>query len=385
MGKLCIYLPPFASDYSGVCSALFDFDCLVAINDASCCTSHYVYYDEPRWEGKPRPTFSTQLRSIDAILGNDDRVRDCVLRAAAEVDTEMIALVGTPVPAITGMDMDGIACEIESRCGRITLGFGTTGFAYYDHGVVMAGKALLDRFAVEKLPVKPGCLNILGMTPLDFGAVGNDTDLCAALADAGHTVNACLFMGSALPDVSRLSLAEVNLAVSSAGVSLARRLLDRFGTPYVPAFPMGLRHFRALSAFLQGEEDVFPPVEEEGGRILILLDQVMGNSLRSALRLAGCRNPISVASFFGWDRELAMPGDFPISSERQLIERLRSGEFSYGICDPLVAAVPEVSCLVHFDLVHPAVSGRMCGSKVPRYLDEQFDHWLDEVTASVRS
>lgn len=385
MGKLCIYLPPFASDYSGVCSALFDFDCLIAINDASCCTSHYVYYDEPRWGEKSRPTFSTQLRSIDAILGNDDRVRDCVLQAAREVDTQMIALVGTPVPAITGMDMDGIACEIESRCGRVTLGFGTTGFAYYDHGVVLVGKALIDRFAVEKLPVERDCLNILGMTPLDFGAVGNDSDLCAALSGAGHAVNACLFTGSSPEEVSRLSRAGLNLAVSSAGVSLARRLLDTFGTPYVPAFPMGLRHFRALSAFLAGEKDVFPPVEEEGGRILIVSDQVMGNSLRSALRLAGCRNPVSVASFFGWDPELAMPGDFHVSSERQLIERLRSGEFSYGICDPLVAAVPEVSGLVHFDLVHPAVSGRMYASEVSRYLDERFDHWLDEVTAATRS
>ena len=39
MGKLSIYLPPFAGDYSGVCSALYDFNCLIVLCDASCCRS----------------------------------------------------------------------------------------------------------------------------------------------------------------------------------------------------------------------------------------------------------------------------------------------------------------------------------------------------------
>ncbi|MCF0120512.1 MAG: hypothetical protein HUJ65_02645, partial [Oscillospiraceae bacterium] len=102
MGKLCIYLPPFASDYSGVCSALFDLNCLTVINDASCCTGHFVYYDEPRWTKVQRPTLSTQLRSTDAVFGNDSKVVDCVLRASEQVKTDMIAVVGTPVPALTG-------------------------------------------------------------------------------------------------------------------------------------------------------------------------------------------------------------------------------------------------------------------------------------------
>ena len=109
MGQLCIYLTPFASDYSGVCSVLFDLDCMTAINDASCCTSHYVFYDEPRWSGRVRPLFNTALRNIDAILGNDEKIVANICKAASSIDTEMLAVVGTPVPAIIGMDTEGIA------------------------------------------------------------------------------------------------------------------------------------------------------------------------------------------------------------------------------------------------------------------------------------
>ena len=48
MNNLSIWLPPFAGDYSGACSALFDFNALIILNDAACCTRNYVEYEEPR-------------------------------------------------------------------------------------------------------------------------------------------------------------------------------------------------------------------------------------------------------------------------------------------------------------------------------------------------
>ena len=179
MAKLCIYLPPFASDYTGVCSALFDMNCLIAINDANCCTARYVYWDEPRWEENVRPVFSTQLRTVDAILGNDEKVIDAVSQMAKGLSISQIALVGTPVPAITGMDMEGIACEIEDRTGICTFGFSTTGFGYYDCGIAAAGKELIRRFTkkADRSPIIPHSVNILGMTPLDYGNNGNDMEI----------------------------------------------------------------------------------------------------------------------------------------------------------------------------------------------------------------
>ena len=153
MAKLSVFLPPFASDYTGVCSSLYDLGFLSVIADASCCTGHYAYYDEPRWEKSPRPIFSAQLHALDAVMGNDERLVRCVLDAARDVESDAVAVVGTPVPAITGMDLSGIACEIEARAKKPCLGFDTSGFETYDRGIIAAGRALIERFfKAEKTP-----------------------------------------------------------------------------------------------------------------------------------------------------------------------------------------------------------------------------------------
>ena len=42
---LRMYLPPFAPDYSGVCSTLFELRGIVVIHDAGGCTGNYTGYD----------------------------------------------------------------------------------------------------------------------------------------------------------------------------------------------------------------------------------------------------------------------------------------------------------------------------------------------------
>lgn len=377
MAKLSVYIPPFASDYTGVCSALFDFDCLVAVNDASCCTGHYVYFDEPRWAQKQRPTFSTQLRNVDAILGNDEKVIQRVLDMAEEIKSGTVALVGTPVPAITGMDMQGMACEIESRCGRPSFGFGTTGIKYYDSGIAMAGKALIERFA-EYCDVKPGAVNLLGVTPLDYGNCGNEAAMVKALENMGYEVNASLFMRTSFDDVKRLAAAELNIAVSYSGYECAKLLKNKFGTHYVTAAPMGKEFFR--EAVKQGQNGFASDIEtdSDSGKILIVGDQIMANSLRQALRINGSHAEITVAGFFGWSRRLAEQGDFHIDSEKKYVLALREGNYDMLIADPMLHEIPGTDNVRKVALVHPAVSGRMGWDNVYDYLGSEFDRWLKD-------
>ncbi|MDO5845447.1 MAG: nitrogenase component 1, partial [Methanocorpusculum sp.] len=220
MAKLCIWLPPLAADYSGVCSVFFDLNGITAVSDASCCTDNYVNYDEPRWAEQRKNVFCISLRTIDAVLGSDAKIVSRILEAAAVLRPELIAFVGTPVSALIGMDAEGIACEIEAWAGVPSLGFASSGFRYYDEGIVMAGSALIDRFAEDALIAVPRRLNILGMTPLDFGSVGNDLDFCAFFVKAGFDVR-CFCMGMSLDDIRTIGSAGINLAVSSAGIALA--------------------------------------------------------------------------------------------------------------------------------------------------------------------
>lgn len=369
MGKLCIYLPPFAADYSGVCSALYDLNCLTVINDASCCTAHYVYYDEPRWENAPRTVFCTSLRNVDAILGDDEKVIERVCDMAHKTSPSLIAFVGTPVPAIIGMDTAGIAYEVEALTGIPSLGFDTTGFAYYDRGIIMAGKALIRRFAKapsdEELQAARDerRVNIVGMTPLDHGAHGADDKLVRLLKSAGMKVGARFFMGLTLEQVERCASASLNLAVSSSGITLCRFLERRFGTPYVIGMPQTQKELETLFASTTRDANRVnlddTAKDAEGSRTLIVADQVVGNSMRARMRKTGDSHPIDVASFFGWHEDMAQSGDAFLRDEMDYLKLLKTGRYTTLAADPLLGNIPLASSLEFVPIVHPAVSSKL--------------------------
>ena len=367
MGQLCIYLTPFASDYSGACSALFDLNCMTAINDGGCCTSHYVYYDEPRWTGEIRPVFSTAIRSIDSILGNDDKIINSICEAAQSMDVEMIAVVGTPVPALTGMDLEGIAAEIEYRTGHPCFGFNTTGFHYYDRGIFAAGKALVDRFA-EPMEVVPGRVNLCGMTPLDLGSCGNDSLLVQQLQAQGYEVGCRFFMGLTTQQVAACASAERNLAVSAAGLRLAKYLKKRFGTPYTVGIPFaadgpGTDTRTAAPSAPDGQTARTAAT----AKTLIVADQVIGCSIRDALAARGADiENIAVATFFGFDEALARPGDRYFAEEAEYLQALKEQPYQVLIADPDLFRAPQAQRLTRIPLVHPAVSGQLGWNNMPR-------------------
>jgi nitrogenase molybdenum-iron protein alpha/beta subunit len=155
--QLSVYLPPFAADYAGVCSALSGYDCLIVIDDARCCSRGYLTVDEPR---PNRSTFSSQLRGVEAVLGDADRLVGQTIQAINELEPRFAAVVSTPVTALIGRDMEDVAAQVEERAGVPVLGFATTGFRPYTVGASNAYVQLLERFGAL---ASPG----LGAIPLD--------------------------------------------------------------------------------------------------------------------------------------------------------------------------------------------------------------------------
>ena len=373
MRQLSVYLPPLAGDYSGVCSALFDYNCLILIVDAACCTRNYVDYDEPRWSRTKRTTLCAQLRTMDAILGNDEKLVRKAVEAAEQTQPDFIAVLGSPVPAIIGTDFEGIAREVETLSGLPTLGFATTGFSTCESGVSMALEALCSRFILAGVPqeVSRG-VNILGLTPLDFGAEGNDKLLRDWLEGAGFRVNCSLAMGCTLEETARLAAARVNLVVSRGGMGAARLMERRFGIPWVAGVPVGgmsgKRLIRLLEeAMADGKSRVYHP--EAPARtpdaLLLIAEQLTGNGLRAALAAAGWTGEITVASLFGLDSGLALPGDLALDGESALLALLRSGRYGGLIADPLITALPGAEGMRLEKWVHPAVSSYLCTHDVP--------------------
>lgn len=374
MEGLWIYLPPFASDIAGAAAALYDLGGLLVICDPGCCTETYAFWEEPRWQFSPGNLVSARLRSLQAVLGDDEGLIRRVCEAAEALGSSSVALIGTPVPAVTGMDIRGLARAVEARLGIPAFGVPTTGFRWYDRGLFLAGRALLD---IPKPPAGPvkGRLNILGLNPMDHGAGPNGEDLASFLAGAGWTVGCRSFRGLRLEDFAAVAAAEVNLAVSAAGLALARELEKRYGTPCVPGFPMG----RAHGAYLLSGKP-FPDGKKRGGeRLLLVGDQVLMSSLRQALELRGTGYDVSVASFFTWDARLARPGDVSLRGEEDYLALLEKGGFSALLGDPLLLDVPPAEGLRRLPLSHPAVSGSLDREAAMRFLSPEFESFLESI------
>ncbi|NLA87764.1 MAG: hypothetical protein GX847_10910 [Clostridiales bacterium] len=383
MNLLSIYLPPFAGDYTGVCSALFELNCLVVIDDAACCTRNYINCDEPRWSESRKSAFSSRLRTIEAVLGDEERLISQTVDAAQRIKPDFTAMVSTPVPSIIGRDMDGIARDIQARSGVPALGFNTTGFQYYDKGVSSAILALVKRFADKHAETKPGSVNILGLTPLDFSANDNSRLLCSVLEENGFNVRCSFLMQTNLDRVRRSSSAEVNLVVSQSGWAAAEYMREHFDIPYVAAMPLGTEYSQAvINALKRAARDkqsrVMNTAAQDGAakKILIIGEQVIANSIRSALYQKGCKANTAVASFFGMNPELTAPGDVQLKSESHLIELLTSGIYRGLIADPLINDIPAAADLTRHDLPHPAVSGMLHWDDVPLFLSDSFETTL---------
>lgn len=389
MGKLCMTLPPFSPDYSGVCSALFPFDTVTALHDASGCTGNYTGYDEARWFRSRSPIYCSGLREIDAILGDDEKLIQKVLYALEDIEPEMIAVVGSPVPMVIGADMEGIAAEIESRTGIMAVGFPTTGIKYYPQGIEMVYKKVVQRILEEDEtePVREAnTINIIGATPIDFGRSGTIEDLVKFLGENGIKVKQTLWENVKKSDVVAMKNATCNIVVSNAGVALAEYMKKHYDIPYVTGLPYGERYaFTWLEELKQmlvcscdeavcvnakdkketcGNTGAALETSMEGqqAKILIIGEQFQCNSIRNAI-LAETGEACDVAGICGWDNRFARENDTFLESEAEIEKILNDERYDCIIGDPLYQELLHTEkkfCVVP----HYAVSSKLGNAEV---------------------
>lgn len=379
MAKLSIFLPPFAGDYSGAAGVLFGLNGVNVIVDASCCTHNYTSYDEPRWKSHRRATFGAQLRTLEATLGDDMRLLDQTEDAVHKLSAPCVALIGTPVPALVGMDLDGMARELQQRCSIPAFGLSTTGFDTYELGASMAQTLLAERFAQSRKSThaeNPNHLvNVLGVTVHDFGsnAVMHAVET-AVLAQAydllsQRAITPCQEIDVAwstagdysLDDIISAGTADESIVVSWSGLAAARLLKQHFGVPYRIGLPE--EALRALPGAASLLDEVAELIADPSTApfslpvsLLIVHDQVIANSLRAILRTCSIDATIYVASLFSMDSDLKEPGDFCIATERDLITFASENPNIIIAGDPLLRRLPNVGDALRWDLPHEAVS-----------------------------
>ena len=382
MAVLSIYLSPFAPDYSGVSSVLFDLKTVTAMHDASGCTGNYTGYDEPRWYGSKSPIFCSGLREIDAILGDDEKLIQKMIYASEDLKPDVMALVGSPVPMVIGSDLTGIAAELEERTGIPSLGFDTTGTAYYDKGVAMATIALLKKFTPE-LATVPNTVNIVGASPLDFATGENLEDIKSLVQEAGYQITACLSMGYTMEDLKKASSAQVNLAVSKAGLLIAEHMKKAYGIPYLCGLPVGEQMSKTYLEKLREVADtkesyIMKASEAKEPDILIIGEQVQSNAIRLALECEYGEKNIAVGCLFGKDARLALPQDKNLSSERLIKEEMNKSCYRLIIADPFMEQLLSWKSKVRFYAnAQYAVSSKVGVNETARIIGGYFNEWFE--------
>ena len=235
-------IPIYTADVSGVCSALYELGGMTVMHDPSGCNSTYNTHDEIRWYDQESLIFISGLTEIDAIMGNDRKFIDDIKHAVRELHPKFLALAGSPIPFMNGTDFPAIARVIETETGIPAFSVPTNGMHDCIYGAGIALEQIARRFVKkparqEKEAVFSRSVNLLGVTPLDFGPQENVEVLKENLKKYGWNVLSTWAMGDDLETLQKAGKATVNLVMSAVGMRAAKVLWERYKIPYVIGTP----------------------------------------------------------------------------------------------------------------------------------------------------
>lgn len=386
-------LSTYSSDLFGVCSALYELGGMTVMHDASGCNSTYTTHDEPRWYQMDSMVYISALSEMEAVLGDDEKFLDDIVRTARDMHPAFIAIGGTPIPMIMGTDFKGLARVLEKRTKISSFGFATNGMHTYEKGAGMAFEAIADRFCtVENAGEKvTNGVNILGATPLDFSINGNVEKIQEILEECGFQVVSTFAMGNTLEQIKKAGSAQVNLVISQTGLLAARLLKKRFGTPYVVGIPVGkyetqrlmeeLREaVRKAAAGLNDVKEVLckdrntsaddlkqiqaDKLSNESGdksssTILLIGEMVWASSIRRWLRSEKRYSNVKIICPLEADRELTENLPVIVTEDEAVIAE-EATRASVVIADPIYRHILPADGSVKFiDMPHDAFSGRI--------------------------
>ena len=436
MRQVSRVLSTYTADVSGVCSALYELGGMVIMHDASGCNSTYNTHDEPRWYDMPSMVYVSGLSELEAVMGDDNKLIHDVEQAAKELHPRFVAIAGTPIPMMMGTDFKGIAKLLERKLGIPVFGFATNGTHSYISGVGMALAEAAKRFCppieklsgekaphsgsrrklsaeIEKFSGETGeiSVNLLGVTPLDFSVVGNVEALRDVFQSAGFSVKSCWAMGSSLEELQKAGEAQVNVAVSVAGIETAIALQNMYGTPWVPGLPVGKRLTQAVmasakQAAVSGISQIPMAPDKDGGAGQIF---VAGNHRRTYIIgewIWAMSLRYSLITEYGYDNVFVI---CPLESEELFVDRLlagrqeripgildaaaRSGAFlededrieaqledaELVIADPIYRrALPRGKNVDFVDFPHEGYSGRIYRRDIPVFIGERWNRWFEQ-------
>jgi len=205
-------------------------------------------YPEQFYFGQPRLP-ATCLDGYDYVYGSADKLEQ-ILPAAAK-GHRLAAVVNSPGAALIGDDLKRLAKKALAGLPCVVLE--STGFSgYFAEGFQNALLKVLDCIALERRRKIPGSVNLVGISIYHKYFAGSIKEMKRLLEMCGIEVTAVLCAGDRLRDLQNLPEASLNVVLyPEYGLELARRLYERYDTPYLASEegpPIG---FQATEHFLR--------------------------------------------------------------------------------------------------------------------------------------
>ena len=161
------------------------------------------------------------LRTLETVAGSD-------VDAIFVLSTCIVDTIGDDVVAVCSRDFDVPVIVVP------TAGFlGGT----FQNGVVNALSAIAG--ASGPVPVHD-CVNIIGEKNLEYEVEENYAEVVRLLESLGIPVNLRFVHDLTFDEIGTLGAARLNILREPALTPVGDFLKQRFGTPYIPAFPLGL-------------------------------------------------------------------------------------------------------------------------------------------------
>ena len=233
---------PPASDRMGFLWALGSVEGLCIIEFGPEGTTRYLLESFSNFNSPSRAhIFTTMMDEDVVIMGNNDRL----LRALREIDTRhnpaFMLVMDSSVAAVTGIDMVGLCHEYQPGVNARLLPISGGGLRASASNGIEQALLFLTSIAEERENI-PHTFNLLGVCADEFNAAAEADEIITLIATAfGWQPHIVLPLRASMESCKTLGCAALNIVLRDEAIPAAKKLQERFGTPYVSARPYGLQ------------------------------------------------------------------------------------------------------------------------------------------------
>ncbi|HWR06876.1 nitrogenase component 1 [Sporomusa sp.] len=270
------------------------------------------------------------------IFGGEDKLRKLIDSTIGLMPGDLYTVISACVPALIGDDVDSVVAEFQERAPVIHVK--TAGFAGNSYkGYELYFDAVIDQLLQDQ-PVKKHTVNILGVVPTqNLFWKGDLRNLKEHLRTIGVEANIIFGDLNGLEALHKIPAAELNLVFSVWGINTAKKLEERFGTPYhvFSSLPIGPKDttlfLQTLGHKLQIADTVVAKVAAEEEQNAYRFTEYIGNILVVAIPhayyavVADSSTAIAVTKYatneLGFNPEVVIVTDDPPAEYRDRITR----------------------------------------------------------------